>query len=416
MVCVEGKSREPRPDPARLFAARFVPRPWAPGHNDEVRYFIAFALLVALGAGAWWTTRPKPIPVVLHAVSRGEVRATVSNTRVGTVEACRRAKMSPSAPGQVAQLPVKEGEQVQAGQLLMEIWNEDLKAQREHTQAQVEASLRKVDESCAQAAGSRREANRLARMGERRLISEDALDAATTRASADQAACAAAGANVEVQRRAEAVVGAQIEKTRLRAPFGGVVAEINAKLGEFITPSPTGIPTLPAIDLIDMGCLYVSAPIDEVDAPQIRTGMPACVSMDAFSEKRCNAYVRRIAPYVLDREKQARTVEVEVQFDGAGATADLLPGYSADIEVLLDTRENVLRLPTEAVIKHDQVLVFDPATGRLSEKIFKPGVSNWEYTEVRDGLAEGTRIVVSVGRDGVKPGALVAPENLAGGQ
>mgnify|MGYP003353009198 CR=1 FL=1 len=68
--------------------------------------------------------------------------------------------MSPSAPGQVALLPVKEGEQVQAGQLLMEIWNEDLKAQREHTQAQVEASLRKVDESCAEAAGSRREADR----------------------------------------------------------------------------------------------------------------------------------------------------------------------------------------------------------------------------------------------------------------
>ena len=133
-----------------------------------MRYLLALVLLVALGAGAWWTTRPKPIPVVLHTVARGEVRATVSNTRVGTVEACRRAKMSPSAPGQVALLPVKEGQQVEAGQLLMEIWNEDLKAQREHTQAQVEASLRKVDESCAQAAGSRREADRLARMGARK--------------------------------------------------------------------------------------------------------------------------------------------------------------------------------------------------------------------------------------------------------
>ena len=380
-------------------------------HNPAVRYVIALALVAAFGAGAWWFTRPTPVPVLLHTVARGEVRATVSNTRVGTVEACRRARMSPSAPGQVALLPVKEGEHVEAGQLLMEIWNDDLKAQHEHTTAQVESNLRKVEQSCAEAAGSRREANRLARMSARKLVSEDALDAAATRARADEAACAAARANVQVQRRAGEVVDAQIEKTRLRAPFGGVVAEINAKLGEFITPSPTGIPTLPAIDLIDMACLYVSAPIDEVDAPQIRTGMPACVSMDAFSEKRCHATVRRIAPYVLDREKQARTVEVEVQFDDAKDTADLLPGYSADIEVLLDTRENVLRVPTEAVVKHDQVLVFDARSGRLAERVFKPGVSNWEYTEVRDGLPEGTQIVVSVGRDGVKPGALVAPED-----
>ena len=322
--------------------------------------------------------------------------------------------MSPSAPGQVALLPVKEGGRVEAGQLLMEIWNDDLKAQHQHAAAQVEASLRKVDQACAEAAGSRREANRLARMGARRLVSEDALDTATTRARADEAACAAARANVEVARGAGLVVDAQIEKTRLRAPFGGVVAEINAKLGEFITPSPTGIPTLPAIDLIDMDCLYVSAPIDEVDAPQIRTGMPACVSMDAFSEKRCDAVVRRIAPYVLDREKQARTVEVEVQFDGRNATSDLLPGYSADIEVLLDTRQDVLRVPTEAVIKHDQVLVFDPETRRLAEHVFTPGVSNWEYTEVRDGLEAGAQVVVSVGRDGVKPGALAAPEPPAG--
>ena len=61
----------------------------------------------------------------------------------------------------------------------------------------------------------------------------------------------------------------------LTAPFDGVVAEVNAELGEYVTPSPPGIPTPPAVDLIDDRCLYVTAPIDEVDAPEIRTGMPA---------------------------------------------------------------------------------------------------------------------------------------------
>ena len=379
-------------------------------HNAGVRYLILFIVLLGLGAGGWWLTRPKPVTVTQHTLTTGTVRSTVANTRVGTVEACRRAKMSPSAAGQVASLPVSKGQQVAAGTMLMEIWNEDLKAQLRHTEAEITAAGRRVDEACTQAAGAHREANRLQRMAGRKLVSEDALDVALTRAKAADASCAAARANVNVAHESSAVVTEQIEKTRLRAPFAGVVAELNAKLGEFITPSPTGIPTLPAVDLIDMSCLYVSAPIDEVDAPQIKTGMPACVSLDAFPDKRCNAEVRRIAPYVLDREKQARTVEVEVELKGERDLQGLLPGYSADIEVLLAQHEHVVRIPSEAVIKGNKVLVLDAATHRLQEKTFTPGLANWEFTEVKAGLEAGASVVLSVGRDGVKAGALAVAE------
>lgn len=379
-------------------------------HNVGMRYVILLLLTLTLLTGVWWLTRPQPIAVTLHTVARGAVRATVSNTRVGTVEACHRARMSPSAPGQVAALPVHEGDEVAAGTVLMEIWNDDLKAQLRHAEAAISAAGRRVEEVCTQAAGAQREAQRLARMGKQRLVSEDVLDVANTRAGAAQGACGGTRASVEVAREAREVVVAQIEKTRLRAPFAGVVAKLNAKLGEFITPSPTGILTLPAVDLIDMRCLYVSAPIDEVDAPRIKAGLPACVSLDAFADKRCDAVVRRVAPYVLDREKQARTVEVEVAFTDDKNLAGLLPGYSADVEVLLETQTDVLRVPTEAVLKSDRVLVYLPASGRLEERQFKPGLANWEYTQVREGLAQGTQIVLSVGRDGVQAGALVRPD------
>ncbi len=359
-------------------------------------------IAAALGGGAWWLSRPKPVEVVFHGVERGIVRATVSNTRVGTVEACRRARMSPSAAGQVARLPVKEGDAVQTGEVLLEIWNDDLAARRRHVDAEIVAAGRRVEEACAQADGARREADRLRKMSRQRLVSEDALDAAETRAAATRAACGGARAAVGVSQESREVVSAEIERTRLRAPFPGVVAELNAKLGEFITPSPTGIPTLPAVDLIDMSCLYVSAPIDEVDAPQIAVGMPACVALDAFDDKRCGAVVRRIAPYVLDREKQARTVEVEVEFTDAEQLKGLLPGYSADIEVLIDERENVVRVPTEAVVKDRHVYVIEDGMLKLRE--FERGLANWEFTEAKSGLESGTRIVLSVGRDGVKEG------------
>jgi len=238
-----------------------------------MRWLIIFLVSLGLAGSVWWFTRPQPVKVLLEPVSRGNVRATVSNTRVGTVEACSRARMSPSMPGIVASLPVKEGDKVERGQVLMEIWVEDLKAEQARAEADILATTRQAEEACARAAGALREADRIRGLAARKLLAQEALDNAETLKDATRAQCAATRAAIGTARARREVILQQIEKARLRAPFAGVVAEINAKLGEFITPSPTGIPTLPAVDLIDMSCLYVSAPIDEIDAPRLRPGL-----------------------------------------------------------------------------------------------------------------------------------------------
>jgi HlyD family secretion protein len=155
----------------------------------------------------------------------------------------------------------------------------------------------------------------------------------------------------------------------------------------------------------------VSAPIDEVDAPAIRLGMPACVNLDAFRTKRCSGVVRRIAPYVLEVEKQARTVEVEVELKDPAELEGLLPGYSADIEVELARSEGALRVPSEAVLEGRQVYVLDPASGRLQAREVSIGLANWDYSEIRAGLREGERVVLSIGREGVADGALAVAED-----
>jgi HlyD family secretion protein len=148
----------------------------------------------------------------------------------------------------------------------------------------------------------------------------------------------------------------------------------------------------------------VSAPIDEVDAPKIRTGMSACVSLDAFTEKRCSGKISRIAPYVQEKEKQARTVEVEIKLTDPDEIKDLLPGYSADIEILLANKQHALKVPAEAVLENNRVLVMQ-ADGLLVERTFKPGLANWNTVEVLSGLNVGDKVVLSVGRDGVVAGA-----------
>jgi HlyD family secretion protein len=235
------------------------------------------------------------------------------------------------------------------------------------------------------------------------------VDQASGRAESTAAACTAAEDAGRVTAARVDVIKAQIERTQLHAPFAGIIAEINGELGEFVTPSPVGIPTPPTVDLIDSSCLYISAPIDEVDAPSIREGMPARISLDAFPDRDFPGHVRRIAPYVLDQEKQARTVEIEAEIDAPDKTG-LLPGYSADVEVILDHRDGVLRVPTSVVADGSRVFVLDPDTNRITQRQITTGVSNWEFTEVTDGLREGERVVSSIDRDGVVDGAAVVPE------
>ena len=376
-----------------------------------LRLLVVLAVVAGVVLAVRHFTRPPPVAVVVAPVERGEVQATVSNTRAGTVRACRRAHLAPATGGQVARLSVREGDEVDAGQILMVIWNEDLEARVQLAASEELAASARVQEACLNADVAKREADRQQRLASRKLVSEEVVDRATTEAKAREAACQAARAAREVARASTSAARADLARTVLTAPFAGVVAEVNAELGEYVTPSPPGIPTPPAVDLIDSRCLYVTAPIDEVDAPEIRTGMPACVSLDAFPDRRCRARVRRIAPYVLDVEKQARTVEVEVEFEAEAEGTGLLPGYTADVEVIIESRDNVLRVPTETVLEDSQVLVYRESDGTLELRKFESGVSNWRYTEVRSGLEEGERVVVSVDREGVEAGAQVVVES-----
>jgi len=378
--------------------------------KSRVRILIIVAVLAALAAIVVYATRPKPVLVRVVPVERGLVEFTVANTRAGTVKACRRAGMAPPSGGQIANLPVKEGDHVHTGQVLLELWNEDLTAQLALARGDANAARSRAEEACIGADVSEREAKRLERLRSSELTSVEAADKAAGQARSSRAACNATLANVTVAEAKVSVASALLERTRLRAPFDATVAEINGELGEFVTPSPVGVPTLPAVDLIDTSCLYVTAPIDEVDAPSVRAGMPARITLDAWPKRKFPGVVRRVAPYVLDVEKQARTVEIEVAFSNLDPDVPLLPGYSADAEIIIDKRADVLRVPTEALLEGGKVLVFAGDGEPLVERTIKTGLANWSQTEVVSGLAQGDKVVVTIDRKGVAAGARARAE------
>lgn len=371
-----------------------------------MKKWVVFLLLVAAAAagGIWHVTRPEPVEVVVQKVARGSVEKTVANTRAGTVKACRRAKLSPSVGGQIADLPIKEGQRVAGGQLLLELWNEDWRAQVRLAEEEVTSAQSRVRSVCARADVARRNADRLMKLLKSNVGTEERADNAAAEATALRAECEGARVDVDVRRARVATARANLERTRLTAPFDGTIAQINGELFEYVTPSPIGIPTPPVVDIIGSGCFYVTAPIDEVDVAGIRLGLPVRITLDVTPDRRLPGTVRRIADYVLDVEKQARTVEVEVDFSRPGDLERMLAGYSADIEIVLETRPDVIRVPTVALVDGSGVYVFDETRQRVHLRRVAAGLSNWDVTEVLEGLAVGETVVVNTDATGLKDG------------
>jgi HlyD family secretion protein len=373
-----------------------------------VKKVIALVMIIGLVvAGIWYLGRKPPPQVSLHTVSRGVVEKTVSNTRAGTVDACRRSKLSMPIGGRVDALHVDEGDRVEAGQVLLSLWNKDRMAMTTQAKAHLLAMRHSAEKMCVEAANAEREARRLETLHEKNLASREAMELGRTRAEAGEFGCQAARDEEQVAEANLQMNQVLLDETYLRAPFAGIVAEINGEIGEYVTPSPPGVATPPAVDLIDYSCLYVTAPIDEVDAGQLVAGLPARLSLDAFRGETFRGKLDRVAPYVLDFEKQARTVEIDVLFDDPEIRSRLLVGYSADIDIILETHEDVLRVPTEAVMEDDRVFRFHRDSGALELVPIIVGIRNWNFTEVIEGLEAGDEIVLSLDVPGLAAGLTV---------
>ena len=377
------------------------------------KMLMAVPLLLGVAAAFWWWSRPQPLPVRLVTVERGPVETLVANTRAGTLKACRRTQLSFNLGAQVSERLVEEGQRVAAGQVLMRLRQDELQARVREVEARLEGLGNQRQQRCLQADLEHRDHQRLARLQERQLVAADRVDQSATRARLSALACSAAAMAIRETEANLALQRSLLDQATLRAPFAGIIAEINGEVGEFVTPSPPGIPTPPAVDLIDDSCLYVEAPIDEVDAARVKPGMPVRISLDAFRGEHFAGEVSRIAPFVRDLERQARTVDVEARFDPVPSELALLTGYSADVEVLIEQRPQTLRIPTESLLEGRRVLRYDAIAGVLREVRLRTGLANWRWTEVLDGLAEGERILASLEQDGLADGVAVIAEDEA---
>ncbi len=369
------------------------------------------AILIAAGVTLRLTYfRPTPISVTVIRVEVGPVEDLVTNNKAGTVTARRHASLATEIGGRVARLPVAEGDRVRKGDVLLMLSDTDLRAQVVLQERSFDAARSAAVEACAFADHAARELERSRRLLADGAIAQQAVAEAETRRTTAVAACSAANARIAQAAAAVDVARATLDKTVLRAPFDAVVTRVAAQVGEWLTPSPPGLPLPAALELVDVGSIYVRAPLDEVDAGRVRSGLPVRITMDAFAGKAFPGRVTRVGAYVSETQQQNRTFDIDVAFDDATFARTLLPGTSADVEVILDARDEVVRLPTSAILQGSRVLVV--RDGVIAAVSIRTGLANWEFTEITSGVQPGDHVVVSLDRPEVREGARVTATEL----
>lgn len=382
-----------------------------------LKWLVRIVVLAALGAAIYYARvtyfAPQPIEVRVLQPSRGRVELTITNSKAGTVKASRRASLSPEIGGRIVELAVRAGSEVQRGQILMQLDDSTHRAQLEKARRDVIAAEARHREACLAADQARREYARHQELAARQIVSQSLLDQRESRAQTAAASCEAADAMVASARAAIDLIESELRKTVLRAPFGGVVSELSIELGEYTTPSPPGLPIPPVMEIIDTTSIFISAPMDEVDSARLEAGQRVRTTIDSYPGKSFPGTVARVAPYVLDIEAQNRTVEIEVALDDQELAATLLPGTSADVEVILQTHDDTLRLPTATLLEGGAVLVVE--NGTLVRRELQIGLRNWDFSEILSGLSVTDRVVTSLDRIEVQPGAevVVAGESSA---
>lgn len=351
--------------------------------------------------------RPRPVEVEVVAAARGVVEDVVTNSQAGTVRSRRRSKLGAERAGRVVAIPRREGAPVRAGDPLVLLDTSTAQRQLELARRDLEAAGGSL--AAARAAARLADSNfeRIERLHAERVVSERDFDEARSGRDRARAELSAAEAGLARARAAVRLAEDDLAHLAVTAPFAGVVAQRLVEVGESVVPGQ------PVIEIVAPDSLYVSARIDEIDIGRLAAGLPARVTLDPYRGETWRGVVAKVFPVVDERLEQNRTLEVEVDLRNDPAKPRPRPGISADVIIVVDQRDSVLRVPTFAVIEGRRVLVAE--NGRAVSREVATGVRNWEWTEIKEGLAPGDRVITSLDRKGVAEGAAVTAKPAAGG-
>jgi RND family efflux transporter MFP subunit len=370
------------------------------------RNLVIFGVVLIVLAAAAFTVKARGVPTVQTvtvAVGTGGTPAggATSVTANGYVVARTKASVSAKTAGRLAFLGVSEGSYVTRGSVIARLDNADVEAAVAQAQANVASADATVIEATSDRDQLAREAGRLRdiRKSNPTLVSNQDLEAATSRATQAEARL-----NAAVARKRSAEAGLRMaqagnENTIIRAPFSGTVLRKDAEVGEVVAPSVGGGLTRGAVvTMADLSTLEVEVDVNEAYIARIASGRPARITLDAYPDTTFRGVVRQVVPTA---DRQRATVQVKVTIDDHDPR--ILPEMGAKVDFLepapkvtgsAPPARTVIRVPAAAVKSEGGTsVVWLVREGRLTKRVVTTGPVSGGFLEVRSGLNGGEQLL-----------------------
>ncbi|MHB1213652.1 MAG: efflux RND transporter periplasmic adaptor subunit [Thiobacillus sp.] len=351
---------------------------------------LVLLLIVVAATGWWWSSRDKTAEPQYRTVTvdRGDVSARVSAN--GTLNPVTLVNVGTQVSGTVRRIEADFNQQVKAGQVLAELDPALFQA----ALAQSSANLANAQAQLALAEAS---AARMQTLFEQEYASRQELDQA-------RAALAQAAAQVRVARAQVMRDQTNLGFTVIRSPVDGTVINRQVDVGQTVAAS-FQTPTLFQIGK-DLTQMQIDSTVSEADIGQIEVGQPVKFRVDAFPDTEYRGLVRQVR---LNAKTEQNVVTYNVVVNVANPDLALMPGMTANLQVLVETRPNVLRVPTAALRFRPQadpsaetvstprgVAVYRLVDGKPVRVAVKTGISDKAYTEIVAGeLKPGDPVIVA---------------------
>ena len=314
------------------------------------------------------------------------MEVTVTATSTGVIKSVVNVNITAQRTGKIVNLYFDEGDWVKAGDLVAELDTSEVKVNLK----KAEAALKEAEFSFKNKKTEYRRKEALFKEG---LITKQQFDDMQTTLSI-------AGAEYDGTKAAQDLAQLQYDYSFIRSPVKGVVTERPVDIGDTVSTGTV------IASIVDPYNLYISAPIDEADIGSVSLGQPVKVTMDAYLGKVFYGSVIKISPIVIGARQEAKTFEVRVSIPNRDLV--LKPGMSADVEIIVGEAGDTLVVPSQAVIdRGTEKIVYVVENGRAEQRKVKTGLFNWNFTEIKEGLEEGEKVIINPDKPGFKKGIRV---------
>jgi HlyD family secretion protein len=343
----------------------------------------------------------KGTPVTFGAVKTGSIVGKVSGP--GEINPEAIVDISAHLPGKITRLLVREGDPVTKGQALLELDPTQYAARVSEARANVAAQKSQVELAQAQSEKAGLVLKRTQDLHTRGLSSDHELDLARTDGRVEDARLQASEQHYEQALANLVAAQDDLDKCKYTSPMDGIVSRLNVEEGEIAVTGTMNNPGTVLLSIADLSRMEVEAEIDETDVVDVVLGQDVNVKVDAFPDTSFSATVTEIANTAVTRNKgtQEEVTIFTIKAVLAERVPQLRPGMTATVEIEIATRENVVRVPIQAIVSRSdekEKKAFDRNTakkpsGNIAEAAEGSDAAADEDDDERDRRIEGVYVM-----------------------